>query len=126
MKKPTLLKTAGVLAIAVALFHGIRAEMLLFPAVTAATPSHLMLLRFVWQASSLAWISFGVLLMLASGMGHKPSRTIAIIALIDFGICAIGTLVATGPAHPGWMLLTIISVLIAFGMPSKVAPPGSS
>ena len=100
MYKPTILKIAGALAIIVALFHGIRAELLLFPAVTAGTPAHLMLLRLVWQASSLAWISFGILLMLAPGMGHRPCRTIVIVALINFGLGAIGGIAATGPAPP--------------------------
>lgn len=94
--------------------------MLLFPAVTAATPAHLMLLRLVWQASSLAWISFGILLLLAPDMGQKACRTIVIIALINFGLGAIAAFYATGLAHPGWVLLTIISVLIAIGLPSKV------
>ena len=69
MYKPTILKIAGALAIIVALFHGIRAELLLFPAVTAGTPAHLMLLRLVWQASSLAWISFGISAHVGAGDG---------------------------------------------------------
>jgi hypothetical protein len=65
-------------------------------------------------------MSFGVLLILAPGMGHKPSRLIAIIALMNFGVGAFGGLVATGPTHYGWMLLMINSVLIAIGMPSRI------
>ena len=120
MSKPFVLRLAGLLAIAVALVHGMAAEYRLFPAVTAATPSHLLLLRFVWQASTLAWISFGVLLIAAPRMPSQVSRLVSVVALVNFSVGAIGGVIATGWTHYGWALLTAVSVLIAFGIPPKL------
>jgi hypothetical protein len=126
MKRSTILKIAGAFAIIVAIVHGLAAEARLFPTVTAEKPAHLLLLRFVWQASTLAWISFGTLLMLAPGLGNKTARAIVVAALVNFGAAAVGGLIAMGPTHYGWMLLTILSGLIAYGLPPEVETAVSS
>jgi hypothetical protein len=113
MPKPLLMRIAGALAILVALVHGISAEFKLFPYVTAAKPEHVMLLRFVWQASTLAWISFGILLIAAPKLDARSAYWITVAALLNFAIGSIGGLVATGWTHYGWMLLAMISLILA-------------
>lgn len=112
MPKPLLMRLAGALAILVALVHGISAEFRLFPYVTAAKPEHVLLLRFVWQASTLAWISFGVLLIAAPKLDARAASWIAAVALLNFAAGSIGGLVATGWTHYGWALLAVISLLL--------------
>jgi hypothetical protein len=112
MPKPYLIRIAGTLAIIVALVHGISAEFRLFPFVTAAKPEHVLLLRFVWQASTLAWISFGILLIAASKLDGRAASYITVAALFNFAVGSIGGLVATGWTHYGWLLLASICALL--------------
>ena len=109
---PAGIRFAGVAVIGVALIHGFAAEAKLFPHVTAASPAHLLLLRFVWQASTLAWITFGVLLIASPRLGPDPTRWIAGAAMVNLALGALGGLIATGPTHYGWMLLATLVALI--------------
>lgn len=114
---PTGIRFAGAALIVVALIHGIAAEAKLFPHVTAATPAHVLLLRFVWQASTLAWMSFGLLLIASPRLGRDPTRWIAAAAMSNLAVGAAGGLMATGPPHYGWMLLATLVVLIGLVTP---------
>ena len=58
-----LLQCAGILAIVVALIHGILGETKVFPRATIEPPRLRTLIRLVWQASTVAWIGCGVLLI---------------------------------------------------------------
>ena len=120
MSKGILMRTAGVLAILVALVHGISAEFRLFPTVTAGSPAHLMLLRMVWQASTLSWATLGVLLFVAPSMGDRAARWIGGAALVNFAAGSLGGLFATGWQHYGWMLLATLCALVVFALPKRV------
>lgn len=117
MSWPTGTQIAGTLCIAVALIHGVAAEIKLFPNVTAASAAHVLLLRFVWQASTLAWITFGTLLVASPRMGPGPTRWIATAAMVNFALGAAGGLIATGPTHYGWILLATLVALIGVATP---------
>ena len=112
MPKPLLMRIAGALAILVALVHGIAAELILFPHVTAATPEHVLLIRFVWQASTLSWITFGALLIAAPKLEARSAYWIGAAALVNFAAGSVGGFIATGGTHYGWLLLATISVLL--------------
>ncbi|MGJ4950339.1 hypothetical protein [Bradyrhizobium sp. HKCCYLS20291] len=114
---PIGIQIAGAAAIVVALIHGVAAEVRLFPNVTAASAAHVVLLRFVWQASTLAWITFGMLLVASPWIGRAPIRWIAAAAMVDFALGAAGGLIATGPTHYGWMLLTTLAALVGLATP---------
>lgn len=114
---PAGIRFAGAAAILVALIHGFAAEARLFPHVSAASPAHVLLLRFVWQASTLAWITFGALLVASPRIGRNATRWIAAAALGNFAAGAAGGLIATGPTHYGWMLLAALTVLVGLATP---------
>lgn len=122
MGKAILMQFTGCLAILIALVHGVSAEYRLFPHVTAATPAHVLLLRFVWQASTMAWVSFGALLIIAPGLGAGAARLIGGIAFLNFAVAAIGGLIATGWGHYGWTLLSLLALLVAWSTPWMPEP----
>lgn len=114
---PIGIQITGAVAIVVALIHGVAAEVKLFPNVTAASAAHVLLLRFVWQASTLAWITFGALLVASPWIGPGSIRWIAAAAMINFALGAAGGLIATGPTHYGWILLATLASLVGLTTP---------
>src|SRR2546429_9658613 len=73
-----LLQCSGVAAIVVALIHGVLGETKVFARATIEPPRLRTLIRLVWQASTVAWIGGGGLLVPepwnASGTGPHWSR----------------------------------------------------
>jgi len=76
-----LLQCSGVAAIAVALIHGVLCETRVFARVTIEPPRLRNLIRLVWQASTVAWIGGGVLLIAAPLMASEPARHWIIVTL---------------------------------------------
>ncbi len=119
MNGDILLQFAGALAIAVAIIHGILEETHVFPETTTTRPRLKLLLRLVWQASTVAWVAFGCLLIALVWLDASQLRKAIIIAAIaNFGFGATGNFVATAGRHPGWMLYTLVVVILVWVYPS--------
>ncbi|MBR0819168.1 hypothetical protein [Bradyrhizobium liaoningense] len=111
-----LLQCAGVVAIAVALIHGILGETKVFPRARIEPERLRTLIRLVWQASTVAWIGGGVLLIAAPWMGSATARhwIVATLACV-FGFSAVANAWATRGRHFGWMMLSVVVVLAVAG-----------
>jgi hypothetical protein len=111
-----LLQCAGVAAIAAAVIHGVLGETRVFPRVTIE-PMHLRrLFRLVWQASTVAWIGGGVLLIAAPVMASEPARHWIVVTLACvFAFGALGNAWATRGRHFGWMVLGAVVAMAVAG-----------
>jgi hypothetical protein len=111
------LQAAGVLAILIAIVHGAIAEFRVFPTAQIEPRSMRRLLRMVWQASTVAWICLGTLLIAASTFGPEPARRwIVALAAVALGYGAIGNMVVTRGRHfGGWLMAGAVALaLIGF------------
>jgi len=111
-----LLQAAGLGAIVVALIHGWLGEAKIFARATIEPERLRILIRLVWQASTVAWIGGGVLLMAAPWMVSDLARHWIIgtmTAVFAFG--AAGNAIATRGRHYGWLALTAVVVLAVAG-----------
>jgi len=111
-----LLQCAGIVAIAVALIHGVLGETRVFARATVEPPRLRTLLRLVWQAGTVAWIGGGVLLIAAPWMASEPARhwIVATMAIV-FAFAAFANAWATRGRHVGWMLLSGVVTLAVAG-----------
>ncbi|MCK1739868.1 hypothetical protein IVA80_02995 [Bradyrhizobium sp. 139] len=111
-----LLQCAGVVTIAVALIHGILGETKVF-ARTRIEPERLRtLIRLVWQASTVAWIGGGVLLIAAPRMESEPARHWIVITMaFVFAFSAFANAWATRGRHFGWMALSAVVAMALAG-----------
>ncbi|MGY0570638.1 hypothetical protein ACTGJ9_005905 [Bradyrhizobium sp. RDM12] len=111
-----LLRSAGILAILVALIHGLLGETKVFPRATIEPARLRTLLRLVWQASTVAWIGCGMLLIAAPWMDSAPARRWIVLTMICvFGFSAGANAWATRGRHFGWMALSMVVVMAAAG-----------
>ena len=111
-----LLQGAGVAAIVVALIHGWLGETRIF-ARAAIEPERLRtLIRLVWQASTVAWIGGGVLLIAAPWMASAPARHWIVVTMaLVFGFGAFGNAFATRGRHYGWLAMSTVVALAVAG-----------
>jgi uncharacterized membrane protein YiaA len=111
------LQAAGVLAILVAIAHGIIVERKVFARVRIEPQRTRGLLRMLCQASTLDWIGIGVLLIAAPTLGSDAARLwIIAVAIIVYGYAAIGNAVATRGRHIGWLLMTCVVGFALMGL----------
>ncbi|MDN5005947.1 hypothetical protein ACFQZO_34410 [Bradyrhizobium sp. GCM10027634] len=111
-----MLQGAGLLAIVVALVHGFLGEAKVFPRATIEPPRLRTLIRLVWQASTVAWIGCGVLLIAAPGMDSGAARRWIVVTMICvFGFSALANAWATRGRHFGWMMLTAVVAMTVAG-----------
>ena len=111
-----LLQCAGILAIAVAFIHGILCETKVFPRATIEPPRLRTLIRLVWQASTVAWIGCGLLLIATPWMDSATARRWIVLTMIGvFGFSACANAWATRGRHFGWMALIAVVVMAAAG-----------
>ena len=109
-----LLQCSGLVAIAAALIHGVLGETKVFPRMTIEPQRLRTLIRLVWQASTVAWIGGGVLLVAAPWMASDPARHwIVATSAVVFGFAALANAWATRGRHFGWMAL---SAVVAFAI----------
>jgi hypothetical protein len=109
-----LLQCSGLLAIAAALIHGAIGEIKILPRLTIEPARLRTLIRVVWQASSVAWIGCGVLLIAAPWMASEPARHWIIVTMACvFALSAMGNALASRGRHFGWMVL---SAVVAFAV----------
>ncbi|BAL73462.1 hypothetical protein [Bradyrhizobium cosmicum] len=111
-----LLQCAGVAAIAVALIHGVLGETRVFSRARIEPERLRILIRLVWQASTVAWIGGGVLLIAAPWMDSAPARHWIVITMASvFGLSACANAWATRGRHFGWMALSAVVALAVTG-----------
>jgi hypothetical protein len=112
-----LVRAAGILAIAVALMHEYLGETKLFAKATIAPAGARRLTRAVWLCSTVAWIAFGVLLILVPLMGSHVARTsIIAMSIVVYASAAIGNAWATRGRHYGWAALAVVIGLAVAGL----------
>lgn len=111
-----LLQCAGFGAIIVALIHGVLGETKVFPRAKIEPERLRILIRLVWQASTVAWIGCGVLLIAVPWMGSEPARRWIVITMVCvFGLSACANAWATRGRHFGWMALSAVVVMAVAG-----------
>ena len=111
-----LLQCAGVVTIVVALIHGILGETKVFARARIEPERLRTLIRLVWQASTVAWIGGGVLLIAAPWMDSAPARHWIVITMASvFGLSACANAWATRGRHFGWMALSAVVALAVAG-----------
>ncbi len=112
-----LVQAAGVLAIVLALLHQILSETKVFTKARIEPAWVRRLVRGVWLCSTVAWMAFGVLLILAPMMGSRMARSCIIIAsVIFYGSGVIGNAWATRGRHFGWAALSVVIGLAVAGL----------
>jgi len=111
------LQAAGVLAILVAIAHGIIVERKVFARVRIEPQSTRGLLRMLCQASTIDWIGIGLLLIVVPALGSDAARLwIIALAVVVYGYAAIGNAIATRGRHIGWLLMTGVVGLALMGI----------
>lgn len=114
--RDVLLQCAGVAAIAVALIHGVLGETRVFSRARIEPERLRILIRLVWQASTVAWIGGGVLLIAAPWMDSAPARHWIVITMASvFGLSACANAWATRGRHFGWMALSAVVAMAVAG-----------
>ncbi|MEO8558133.1 MAG: hypothetical protein ABI439_03660 [Rhodospirillales bacterium] len=111
-----LLQIAGGLAVAISLIHGVLGETKIFAKAKIEPAWIKLMLRFIWQCSTLAWISCGVLLIAAPYLGAPARGWIVAISVINFLYAAAGNAWATRFRHIGWVAMTLASGLAIAGL----------
>jgi hypothetical protein len=111
------LQAAGVLAILVAVAHGVTAELRLFANARIEPQRVRRVLRMVCQASTVDWIGIGLLLIAAPSLGSQVARQWVIgVAVVVYGYAAVGNAVATRGRHVGWCLMSGVIALALVGL----------
>jgi hypothetical protein len=111
-----LLQCSGLAAIAAALIHGVLGETKIFPRLTIEPARLRDLIRLVWQASTVAWIGGGVLLVAAPWMASDPARHWIVVTMACvFAFAALGNALATRGRHFGWMVLSAVVAMAVAG-----------
>src|SRR6266545_2061197 len=106
MMRDLFVQAAGLLGIVSGVVHGILAETKIFPRAHIDPAWVKLLLRLVWQCSSVAWVGAGALLIAVPYLGSEPARPWIIgMAVLVYGFGAIANAWATSGTHYGWMML---------------------
>lgn len=118
------LAMAGVIGCGVAVFHGILVQRLMvkpfdeFALAQGRIGAPVRrLVPLLLHFSTISWFLGGLVLVAAAGWSERDVRlTIGVFvgSLYLFG--ALGNLWGTRGLHPGWMLMAIALLLIAFGI----------
>jgi hypothetical protein len=116
MRDPAL-RAAGVVAILVAIGHGVTAELYVFANARIEPAGTRDLLRIFWQATTIAWIAIGILLIAAPAFDSEAARRwIIAVAVVVYGYAAMGNAVATGGRHFGWWVMGSAVALALIGL----------
>ena len=111
-----LLQCSGAAAIVLALIHGMLGETKVFARARIEPERLRTLIRLVWQASTVAWIGGGVLLIGVPWMGSEPARHWIVVTMACvFGFSACANAWATRGRHFGWMMLSAVVVMAVAG-----------
>ena len=75
------------------------------------------LLRGVWQLSTVDWVGIGLLLIAAPSFGSQVARQWVIaVAIVVYGVAAVGNAVATRGRHVRWCLMSGAIALALMGL----------
>jgi hypothetical protein len=111
-----LLQCSGIAAIAAALTHGVIGETRVFPRVTIEPPRLRTLIWLVWQAGTVAWIGFGVLLIAVPWMASEPARRWIIVTFACVFVFAAGCNAwASRGRHFGWVVFSAVVAMAVAG-----------
>jgi hypothetical protein len=111
------LQISGVLAILVAVTHGVLGEKRVFARAQIEPPWARRLVYAVWQCSTVAWFGGGILLFAAPLLPPEGARRLTILVLAAvYGAGAIGNAWATRGRHFGWMALTAVIAAALCGL----------
>jgi hypothetical protein len=111
------LRSAGALAILVALVHGAIGELQIFAKARIEPQRTRRLLRLIWQASTIDWIGLGVLLIAAPSLGSDLAREwVVTVAVVLYAYAGLGNALATRARHPGWILMICVVGLALAGL----------
>ncbi len=114
--RDVLLQAAGLAAIAVAIIHGVLGETRVFARARIEPERLRTLIRLVWQASTVAWIGGGVLLVAAPWMASDEARHWIVVTMACvFAFAALGNAMATRGRHFGWMALSAVIAMAVAG-----------
>jgi undecaprenyl pyrophosphate phosphatase UppP len=109
-------QAAGVLAILVAVTHGVLAELRVFARARIEPPRTRRLLRLIWQVGTVDWIGMGVLLVASPWLGSQLARHwVVAVAVVVYACAAIANALATRAVHPGWILMSCVIGLALTG-----------
>lgn len=112
-----LVQSAGVLALAAAVVHGVLGETKIFPRLRIEPERLRLLLRLVWQCGTVAWMALAVLLIASPGFGSDAARRwVVAVSIVTFGLAALANAWATRGRHFGWVALAIVTGLAACGL----------
>jgi hypothetical protein len=111
-----LVRAGGLMAVVISLIHGYLGETKLFPKAAIQSRGAERMLHAVYHCgSTLTWLVFGVLLLLAPAMDPLARRTIVIASVIVYAAAAAGNAWASRGRHYGWALLTVVIGLSVAG-----------
>jgi hypothetical protein len=109
-------EAAGAGALAIAIIHGVLGETKIFAKARIEPAWIRLMLRLVWQCSSVAWFGLGILLIASPYMMSDAARHwIIMIAILTYGSAAAANAWASRGRHFGWIALSAVSVLALAG-----------
>ena len=112
-----LVQLAGILALATSIGHGVLGETKVFARLRIEPERFRLLLRLVWQAGTIAWMSLAILLIAAPKLDSEPARHwIIATSIVTFGFAAVANAWATRARHFGWVAMIIVVGLAAIGL----------
>ena len=120
------LELAGFIGAAVAIAHGVLVQRLIVRPFAEETQGNRKFSATVRRLvpplihfSTIVWFAGGIALASATVLGAQTRLAISIAVGVTYLFAAIGNVWATRGLHPGWILMTVALLLIAFG---AVAP----
>jgi hypothetical protein len=111
-----LVQSAGILAFATSIAHGVIGERKVFARARIEPARLRLLIRLVWQAGTVAWISLAILLIAAPKLGADARNWIIAMSILTFGVAAVGNAWATRGRHVGWVAMAVVVGLAASGL----------
>ncbi len=111
-----LVQAAGILAFATSIAHGVIGERKVFARARIEPARLRLLIRLVWQAGTVAWISLAILLIAAPKLGADARNWIIAMSILAFGVAAVGNAWATRGRHVGWVAMAVVVGLAASGL----------
>ena len=112
-----LVQLAGILALAVSIAHGVLGETKVFSRARIEPEQLRLLIRLVWQAGTIAWISLAILLIATPELGSEAARHwIIAMSIVTYGFAAVGNAWATRGRHFGWVAMIVVIGLAAVGL----------
>jgi hypothetical protein len=111
-----LVQLAGILALATSAAHGVIGETKVFARARIEPQRLRLLMRLVWQAGTVAWMSLAILLIAAPKLGAEARTWIIAMSIVTFGVAAFANAWATRGRHVGWVAMVVVVGLAVTGL----------